>query len=210
MKIAFLCEGYSEFESIAPLLRQLQVYNYEFLKDYCVEPSDNHTGIYRHNYKNIGRIRKEYFDLSKLLVDKYKYDRIFVWFDNENISPVCEYAKAQYNVINSTHRDKIDLLISVERLENWYLSNINILSQMLGIRTDALVVALNGGEDFLSCANVDLLNAPRILRNLKIGTAVEGLPKQKLASKFFSLIDREAAYNSESFTRFMSKVNLVF
>ena len=210
MKIAFLCEGWSEFDSIVLLLRQFEVHNYEFLKDYRDEPSSGKVGIYRHNYKNVALIRREYLKLSRFLVDSYNYTKVFVWFDNENLLPVCEYARAQYAEINTTHQNKIDLLIAVEMVEYWFLSNQEILNQMLRVTVDSSYVSSRGITDFLSVVNIDMLPGSKILDSLMKGTDIANLSKPKRATRFFSLIKKDLVYRSDSLTRFISKLDSTF
>ena len=213
MKIAFLCEGDSEFESIPELLKKAGIYNIQFFKEWD-ENVDMQPGmhyIYRHNYKGIGTIRKQYIGFAKKLIDDMRFSKVLVWFDNESILPICEYARKQYELIGPSYADRIDLTISVEGLENWFLSNKDILRQLLdlGSDIDTAYLSSKGIIDFLALGNVDNLNGGVMLYNLKKNTRVENYTKPKLACRFFSFFNPCLNYRSDSFSRFLNKIRAI-
>lgn len=213
MKIAFLCEGYSELDSVVIILNKYNLGNFTYLKQlnqYLPNEDLCDFVIYRHNYKSIGRIRKEYLALSMALIDRHAFSKIFVWFDNEKITPCCDYAKGEYDKIGTNYKDKIELIISVEQLENWFLSNKVILSKVIGQQVDQSYLEDKNVENFLEMPDVDTLNANKILRILKKDTTIERLKKQKIATRFFSHLDLQLEYKSSSLTRFLRKLNETF
>ncbi len=213
MKIAFLCEGYSELDSVVFILNKYNLGNYTYLKQlnkYLPNEDSYNLVIYRHNYKGIGKIRKEYLELSMSLIHRHAFSKIFVWFDNERIAPCCDYAKGEYDKIGTNYRDKIELIISVEKLENWFLSNKDILSNVIGQQVDQSYLEDKDVENFLEMPDVDTLNANKILKILKKNTTIERFPKQKIATQFFSHLDLQLEYKSSSLTRFLRKMNETF
>jgi len=207
MKIAFLCEGYSEHDSVDVILKKFTFSSYRYLKEYSDgEGAENGVYyIYRHNYKCGGRIRPEYLGFSKLLIDKYDFSKVFVWFDNGNEIPVCEYAKEQYSYIGA-YKGKIDLVLSVKCLENWYLANIEILSKLIGNQIDLKYLASLEITNFLNTADIDALNAKKVLARMKPNSPIEHFTRPKTACRFFSLIDPDLEYSSSSFSRFLAKM----
>jgi len=208
MKIAFLCEGYSEYESLTSLLRSLGIGNYQYI-DKWSDTTPNTSGtyyIYRHNYKGIGGMKARYLTFAKLLIDSKNYDKVFAWFDREGFIPVCEYATREYSKINISHRGRIEFSIAVKYLENWYLSNQEIISKLIDEQVDSNYLQARGIRDFLSEGNVDNLNATRILKQLKQNTTISGFSKPEIATRFFSLIGPRLNYRSYSLTRFINKL----
>lgn len=208
MKIAFLCEGDSEYESITSLLRKFGIGNYKYLDRWSdIEALEEDVYyIYRHNYHGIGKIRKEYLDFSKLLIDAKRFSKVFVWFDNGDIIPVCEYAKAQYGQIGNRYKGRIELVLSVKCLENWFLSNTDVLSTLIDQRIDNNYLNSRDIENFFDEGNVDILNAKKLLKKIKKNTVIEDLAKHKIAIRFFSLIGLNLQYRSDSFSRFLRKM----
>ncbi|MCG2707458.1 MAG: hypothetical protein L6404_02245 [Candidatus Omnitrophica bacterium] len=198
MKVAFLCEGHSEYDSLVKAIPRSGCNNFEFLSTWDSVPilQPDRVYIYRHNYKGVGKIRKEYLNFSKKLIDEAGYEKVFIWFDNESLLPVCDYARRQRELIGGRYIDKMELLISVQDLENWYLSNNDILGRLLNQVIDETYLTSRGVPNFLTEDNVDILNAKSILYRLKINTEVECYPKAKLACRFFSLVDTNLDFSS--------------
>lgn len=210
MKLAFLCEGYSEHDSIDVLLKRHNIFNYRYIRQYHDTTSlgDDTCYIYRHNYKNIGRIQSEYLEFSKLLIDQYGFSKIFVWYDNGGKVPVCEYARAQHELINS-YKDRIELMLSVKCLENWYFSNVDILNSLLGQMVDVNFLESKNIRNFLNERNVDVLNIHQILAKIRKNSDIDHLTKQKTACRFFSLLDITQQYKSDSFARFLRRFRCI-
>lgn len=211
MKVAFLCEGDSEFESVTLLLQKLNIYNFKYLKKWKDPiPDDGCIYVFRHNYHNVSLIEHQYLDFSEILIEESNYSKVFVWFDSNPNFPVCDYARGQYALINKKYLGKIELLISIRALENWYLSNIEVLSCMIKVNVNESYLSSRGIKNFLNDSNVDIRNAKKILIKLKIGTEIECFSKQKIATRFFHCLSLDATYRSESLSRFLQKIQYHF
>jgi hypothetical protein len=210
MKVAFLCEGDSECKSIPKVLKILNFDKFNIISDYKKGFNDDlRIGVYIHNYKGVNNLRREYLGLSSILINKYHYDKIFVWFDldNKNLNlKICEYAQEHKNRIKEKFlekADKIELLIAVRFLEDWYFASLDILSIFLGIDKDCLK----------KYAIPNKLDVNKELRNLQKQFNDCQMPNNKIerAVKFFSVINKEMILNSNSHSlkRFYKKIDQI-
>ena len=210
MKIAILCEGFSEYDSIPIILSKFSIFNYSFLKNPSdTPPSNTSLSIYRHNYKNMGKLHNEYLRLSDFLIGSKGYDKVIVWCDSKKGVPICEFANAQKKMMTEIVQNKILLLVSVKCLENWFISHRSILSDMFSLNIDDQFLIDIGASGLIENLNVDFLNANGIINSLKTKSILINANKQKVALKFFSCLDINLLYNSHSLSRFIKKLSLI-
>lgn len=205
MKIAFLCSGFSENEAMGVILRNVVRVPYRTLKNYREEPPDEdmQLKIYFHRYTEDGKLWNEYLRLSKFLIDDKKFEKFFVWCDAKDPKrvPVCEFAREQYaRIAKEGYAGKIELLLAVKTLENWYFSNPHIFEKFIGKKA----------QEFPQNANVDTLNAKKLLHKYKQGTPIEHFNKQQMAARFFSCVELNQQYQSGSLSRFLLKLSTFF
>jgi len=206
MKIAILCEGHSEFESVPVILNSLGI-SYHLLQsrlDSC--PSSFVFNVYRHNYKGVSSIRKEYINFSKHLIGALGFSKVIIWFDNGKLIPICEYAFEQKKLIGSEYENQIVLLLAVRALENWIISSSSILCEIFGKQRHEIDEVLN------ACGDIENANAEKVLNKLALGTPAETWIKQERSVKFFSRVNMigSESFASKSFSRFITKIKCMF
>lgn len=215
MKIAFICEGDSEHDSLPTLIPKLGLSGYEFLRRPEDLPSFGNIGIYRGNYKSVGKVlkqelgqdgktRRHFLIEAIFLIYSRGFDRVIVWFDNEYVDAVCNQArqlrKEIEEVEGSEISKKITLIIANAKIENWYLSNKETFLSLFSISEAEMEVSCAG---ILNRENVD---------GLKLGACLVGLSeyvtrsKYSVACDFFKKFDPDKEQKSHSLRRAITKI----
>ncbi len=219
-KVAFFCEGYSEANSVIKFLNRIGIGCYE-LKKSNSELQDGCHGIFIHNSQGDGRLLRNFQELGKVLIEKYKYDYVIAWCDcnDSNRCPkiIMEQIIKNIPCEDSSCRDyckaHLILLGSIKCLENWYLADINTIHQILlngkqNKEWDSFLKKIKEkSENFSNVENIPVIP---LLEELSQKVKKQKFDKVEIAIKFFSKFSFKDVKGSPSFARTIKILKKIF
>jgi hypothetical protein len=219
MKIAFICEGHSEHDALPILVPKIGLTGYDFLRRPEDVPQNGNVGIYRINNKSVSGVlkmvvgedgvkRRNFIVDALYLIFHRSFDKIFVWFDNEDYGPVCDHARLLrqeiVDLVGDEVSQKIILVIAANKLENWYFSSKATFLDLFELKEELLA------EECANLFSLEDVDAAGVGSCLDAIDAFFARSKKNVAMDFFTKFNPDSELKSHSFNRAIAKLRSAF